>query len=228
LEFFLFIAFAAVVVGLIWLSRHQANMRRVELGNWATARGLSFSPDHDASIDNRYPSFSCLAQGDGRYAYNIMQGDDRGRPVLAFDYHYATHSTDSKGHRTTYHHQFSAVIVSTGLPLKPLSIQTENLFHKIGAFFGFEDINFESAEFSRTFRVTSPDRRWAFDVLPQDTMEFLLAAPRFALGMGDRSVIAYRGGVFSTADFESALDVIAGLLDRIPQGVLDELKGACE
>ena len=219
------IAVVAIVIGLVLWGQQVAAKRRMELRNWAAAHGLSFSGASDHSMESAYPFFSCLTRGNNRYAYNVIQGDYQGRPVCAFDYHYQTYSTTSKGHRQTHHHRFSAVILTTDVPLKPLLIRTETLFDKIGAFFGHEDINFESAEFSREFCVTSPDRRWAFDVLNQPSMEFLLAAPRFTLEFGGLFAMAYRNGAFSILDYQAALDVIVGLIGRIPKTVLDELKG---
>ena len=219
------IAVGTVIIGLIVLNCYQTRQRRLELSNWAATHGLDFRQASDSTIDDRYPNFPCLHKGDDRYAYNIMDGPSKAGTICAFDYHYETSSADSKGNRTTTNHYFSAVIVNTDVPLKPLSIRNETLFDKIGTFFGFEDINFESAEFSRQFRVMSPDRRWAFDVLTQQSMEFLLASPRFALEFYDGSVIAHRDRVFSPNDFDAALEVITGLLDRIPATVLNELKG---
>ena len=40
---------------------------------------------------------------------------------------------------------------------------------------GQSHITFESAEFSRAFRVRASDKKFAFDVCHPDTMEFLLA-----------------------------------------------------
>ena len=222
---FIIVVFVVLIICLAVISGLQAKKRRDALQQWAATRGLSFSADSDSSIDNRYPKFSCLQEGDDRYAYNIMQGTIAGRSILAFDYHYETHSTDSKGNRETDDEEFSAVIVRPGLPLRPLSIRGETFFDKVGAFMGFEDINFESAEFNRQFFVKSPDRHWAFDVLNQQSMEFLLASPRFTLEMDDACVIAYHSKTFTTGDFESALNLIGGLLDRIPQSVLQDLKG---
>ncbi|MEN6406831.1 MAG: hypothetical protein ABFC77_10195 [Thermoguttaceae bacterium] len=224
MQAFFFIAVAAVILVVVICGQIQAAKRKKELCLWAARLGMSFSETRDSSFDDRYP-FSCLTKGDDRYAQNICRGRLHDRDATTFDYHYETHSTDGKGHRTTYHHWFSAVMFSTQWSLKPLSIRTENLFDKIGAFFGLEDINFESAEFSREFCVASPDRRWAFDVLHQETMEFLLASPRFTLEMGGPHVIAYRENTFSVADFEAAANLLAGLLDRIPKTVLEEAKG---
>jgi hypothetical protein len=218
------VVFILVMIGLGVWSHIQAQRRRRELAAWATRRGLSFNPGTDESFDYRYGAFSCLARGSDRYAYNVMTGTENGRPVRAFDYHYKTHTQTSKG-RQTHHHHFSAVIVDAGLPLKPLVIRAETIFDKIGEFLGMDDIDFESSEFSRRFCVKSPDRRWAFDVLHQKAMEFLLQSPSFNLDLGGTSVIAYRGGLFPTGDFEGALSAAQGLLDLLPESVVKELRG---
>jgi hypothetical protein len=228
LHVIIIIIFVTLIIFLVALSAMQAKKRRDELQRWAATRGLSFSADSDSSIDDRFPNFPCLREGDDRHAFNVMQGAIGKRSILAFDYHYETHSTDSKGHRTTHSHEFSAVIVRPGVPLRPLSIRGETFFDKVGAFMGFEDINFESAEFNRRFYVKSPDRRWAFDVLHQDTMEFLLEAPRFSLEMDESCVIAYRDSEYAPGDFEAALGVLEGILDRIPASILQDLKGTNE
>jgi len=225
---FIVILIIAVIgfIGFTLLSYYFAEKRREQLSRWAASRGLSFDAAKDSSMEDRYPGFACLREGDDRYAYDIMQGADQKqtRSICAFDYHYETYSTDSKGNRQTHHYHFSAIVVDTGLPLRPLSIRSETFFDKIGEFLGHEDINLESAEFNRRFHVTSPDRRWAFDVLPQPTMEFLLESPRFALEIQNGCVLAYTKSTFSADEFESALGVVCGFLDRIPPSVLNELK----
>jgi hypothetical protein len=222
--FLFFILAAAVIVVLAILGHQQAKKRRMALEAWAASRGLSFDPSNDRQMDDRYPEFKCLRRGGNRYASNVMQGRAAERPVCAFDYHYETNSTDSKGNSTTEHHHFSAVIVETGLPLKPLLIRKEGFFDKVGEFLGFDDIDFESTEFSRQFYVKSPDRRWAFDVIHQETMEFLLASPRFSLEFQGSDAIAYRDRTFKPEDFEAALAVIEGVLQRLPESLVREMK----
>jgi hypothetical protein len=85
-------------------------------------------------------------------------------------------------------------------------------------------VEFESAEFNRQFHVSSPDRRWAFDFLPQATLEFLLDSPQFSLECQLCQVIAYRQTTFAPADFESAIAVIEGILARLPKSFLQELQ----
>lgn len=206
-------------------AHYQAEKRKKALSEWAQARRLSYRPDRDDSMDSRYPGFEFLSRGSNRYAYNILEGSHSKRPMRAFDYHYETHSTDSKGRRQTHHHHFSAVVVEADVPLRPLLIRGETFFDKVGEFMGFDDIDFELAEFSRRFHVKSPDRRWAFDVLHQQAMEFLLQSPVFTLQFHDRHVAAYRNSVFSTEHIEAAVSVVNGLLDRIPGSVRREREG---
>ncbi|MBN1477217.1 hypothetical protein JXA47_10725 [Candidatus Sumerlaeota bacterium] len=199
--------------------------RRQALSAWAASTGLRFRPVKDRSIDNRFPAFSCLRSGSNRYAQNLMEGDWSGRWLLAFDYHCETHSRDSKGRRQTHHHHFSCAIIGSDVPLEPLRIRPEGFFDRLTEFFGFDDIDFESAEFSRRFHVKAPDRRWAFDVLHQRTMEFLLEMPRFTIQFDRACVLVHRATRFSPDDFGVAADVASGILDRLPEYVVRQQRG---
>lgn len=221
----LFVLFAIVIIGLAILSAMQAAKRRKALEKFAHEKGLSFNAGNDHAMESLY-SFSILKTGSRRYAYNVMEGAWNNRRISAFDYHYETYSTDSKGRRTTHHHYFSAVVVNACLSLKPLFIRKENFFDKIGEFFGYDDIDFESAEFSKKFCVKSPDKKWAYDVLHQETMEFLLQSPRFTLDFQGCHIIAYWGSTFGVKDFEAAFQVVDGIISRLPRSLIEELKGA--
>jgi len=226
--FFVLIIIAAIGAAIgfaIWNSRMK-DKRHKELAGWAQANGLKFLPDKDHSVWMRYQPFKCLQRGEDRYAYNIMVGTSGTRVMSAFDYHYETHSSDSKGNRQTHHHYLSALVVDAGLPLKPLFIRPEGLLDKVTEFVGIEDIDFESAEFSQKFFVKSPDRRWAYDVLHQKTMELMLAYPRFHIDFQGSQVMAYYDNkTFTLGEFGSALKVVTGILDYLPESVVRELKG---
>lgn len=161
----LVVLFLLIVIALaVWQACARAK-RRQALKEWAESNGLRFSPQKDWTVEQRFPEFKRLQEGSNRYAYNIMQGGWSGRAFLGFDCHYETRTMDSKGRRQTQHHYFSAVILESDLPLKPLFIRPEGFFDKVTEFFGFDDIDFESAEFSRKFYVKAEDRRWAYDVI---------------------------------------------------------------
>lgn len=220
----LFIAGIIILIVAIGIVGHlMALKRRKELMAWAHAHGLRFTPGRDASVDERFPGFACLRRGSNRFAFNISEGNIDNRHIRAFDYHYETHSTDSKGRRKTHHHYFSAVIINTSLLLKPLFIRPENMFDKLTEFFGFDDIDFESAEFSRAFFVKSPDRRWAYDVIQQATMEFLLSSPRYTIEFDRSYILACRSSRFTPVEFDAALDVAIGIVDRFPSSLVKEI-----
>ncbi len=226
--FFFLIIIAAIgaAVGLAIWGQKVKEKRRKELAGWAQANGLRFHPEKDHSLWMRYQPFKCLQRGDNRYAYNIMVGTSGNLVMSAFDYHYETHSTNSKGQRQTHHHHFSAIVVDSGLPLKPLFIRPEGFFDKMTEFVGFDDIDFESAEFSQKFYVKAPDRRWAYDVLHQKTMELMLAYPRFHIEFQGSQVMAYHDNkTFTLGEFGCALKVVTGILDYLPESVVRELKG---
>lgn len=223
----IFVVIALIVIAGVIYSWLQTKKRREAMAAWAAQNGLSYSPGHDGSFQHSFPEFSLLKSGEGdRYAYNIMAGTYRKRELRAFDYHYITTSTDDKGNRTTHHHNFSAIIVGAELPLKPLNIRPEGFFDKIGAAFGFEDINFESAEFSRKYKVTAPDRKWAYDILHQRAIEFLLAQPKFSLAFGNRNLVMFwTAGCWEPAQFELAANTVGQLLDLIPVYVREQQQG---
>jgi hypothetical protein len=214
--FILLIVLASI--GLLVPVMVNAWRRSQTLVEWAFAHGLEFDSAHDNGFGNRYPHFACLGKGQDEYAYNVMQGRMGNYPFCAFDYH------GRSGGDEAAHCDFSAVIVTTNLLLKPLLIRHASVFDRVAAAVGFETVQFELAEFNRQFCVTSPDRRWAFDVLPQTTMEFLMNSPKFILEFQLCQIIAYRGSRFRPADFESAFKVIEGILRRLPASLVQELK----
>ena len=211
---FIVIIVILVIAGIAY-AYYAAAQRRKELIAWAHSHGMSFNPSKDHGFDDRHSNFKCLRRGHSRYAYNIMEGRWGEMPIMAFDYHYATGSGKNRSD-----HYFSAVIITSGIPLKPLYIRREGFFDKLTEFFGFDDIDFESAEFSRKFYVKSSDKRWAYDVIHQRMMEYLMAAPDFGIQFDLMHIIAWRGRKFKPADFEAAAGLISGILDRLPEYLL--------
>ncbi len=211
-----------VVVFAVWViiyNIYASGQRRKELSAWALSKGLFFSPEKNNSLDYQYINFHCLQEGYDRYAHNVMQGTLAGRQFIGCDYHYTTGSGKSSND-----HHFSLVIVNSPIFLKPLLIRPENLLDKITACVGFNDINFESAEFSKKFYVNSTDKKWAYDIIHPQMMEFLLASPVFSIQFDSLSAIVYRNCKFSPADFDAAVDLINGIFDRIPDYVIQSNK----
>jgi hypothetical protein len=172
---FLFVLIVAVVVALAIHAAKQAKKRRQAMAALAAELGLHYTAEHDDRMDERYPFLANLGQGSNRYAFNVISGNYRDHDIHLFDYHYETHSTDSKGNRKTHHHYFSFFIMIVDASFPELTITREGFFSKIAQFVGYDDIDFESAEFSRRFCVRCRDKKFAYDICHARMMEYLLA-----------------------------------------------------
>ena len=91
------------------------------------------------------------------------------------------------------------------------------MFDKVAAAFGWDDIDFESAEFSRKFHVKTEDRRWAYDVLPQSTIEYLLDSPQYEIHMDNQNLAVRAKSRFEPWEFKKALEIGETILDGIPE-----------
>jgi hypothetical protein len=213
---FIFILFVVlIIVGAIY-SAIAARKRREELFELAARLGLEFRAGEDYELAERFNFLDKLAQGSNRYAFNVLSGSYRQNQVLAFDYHYETHSTDSKGNRQTHHHYFSFFILLLPVSFPELKITREGVFSKIAQALGYEDIDFESAEFSRTFCVRSKDRKFAYDVCNAQMMEYLLANHDLSLEIEGSALALAFDSRLSTAEIEANLQRLLEIRLRLP------------
>lgn len=102
----IFILFIVIVIAAAIYGALTAKKRREELSVLAARMGLSFNPEDNRALAAGLGFLDQLAQGSNRYAFNVLSGRYCENEVLVFDYHYETHSTDSKGNRQTNHHCF--------------------------------------------------------------------------------------------------------------------------
>jgi hypothetical protein len=212
-----FVLFIAIVIAAAIYASIAARKRREEMFALASRLGLSFSAEKDYALATRFGFLDKLAQGSNRYAFNVLSGDHHGHPVLVFDYHYETHSTDSKGHRQTHHHYFSFFILLLLRSFPELRITREGMLSKIAQAFGYDDIDFESAEFSRAFCVRSKDKRFAYDVCNVQLMEYLLANRDLSLEIETNALALAFDSRLSAAQIEFNLQRLLDVRARLPE-----------
>src|SRR6516164_9647286 len=82
----------AAIYGMI-----QARKRMEGLNELALRLGLNFSAAEDYGLAERYGFLKQLAQGEDRYARNVLSGIYQQNQVLVFDYHYATYHAHQNG-----------------------------------------------------------------------------------------------------------------------------------
>lgn len=187
----------------------------------AAELGFRFWPERDTSHDEEYSHFEIFRQGRRRAAYNRMYGEIKiaGLTYLVKmgDFKYIVPSNDSS---STY--RFSYVIFHPpfyGVP--DLLIREEGVLDKLASVIGFDDINFESSEFSRKFLVKSPDKRFAFDIVHPRMMEFLLQRPAPMVDIErDRVCIIDGEQVWSAAKFRHTLRWAESFFELWPEHVI--------
>jgi hypothetical protein len=213
----IFIAFIALIIVLAVYSAVAAKKRREALANLAARLGLNFNPSNDSLLAQRFGFLNKLAQGSNRYAFNVLSGQYRGQEVLVFDYHYETQSSDGKGRTTTTDYYFSFFILNLPASFPELTIVREGLLSKIAQAFGYADIDFESAEFSKAFCVRSKDKKFAYDVCNAQMIEYLLANRDLSLEI-ERSALALGfDKQLSAPEIEADLQRLLEIRSRLPE-----------
>jgi hypothetical protein len=204
------------------MAKKRAEERRQHLAAFGAEYGLRFSPEPCGGMEDELPGFGLFQSGSNRYAQNFLTGRWQEHGLTVFDYHYQVTSGSGKNRRTT-HYYYTVLLLQPDFPLRPLQIRPEGLWDRLTSMFGWDDIDFESAEFSRRFHVSAPDRRWAYDVITPRTMEFLLAeSENWALQMDDTQLMVPLRGWCGSARILEGLAVGTGLLERIPRFAREE------
>ncbi len=222
------VAVLAIAV-LVYLSHLAAKRRREALAALAAELGWRFDPSRDRSHDDEYAHFEIFRHGHSRAAYNTLAGEleiyRRTCTAKMGDFTYKI--TTSTGKSTQTHtYRFSYLIVHlpfAGVP--DLLIRREGMFDKLAGAFGFDDIDFESAEFSKRFHVKSPDKKFAYDVLHPRMMEFFLAddSPAVDIEFG-RCCLSDGRHRWSGDEFHATLDWVARFIDLWPDHVTAQLE----
>ncbi|HUX00118.1 MAG: hypothetical protein WBD63_02880 [Phycisphaerae bacterium] len=171
---FIALAAAVIVFGIL-----KARQRREAMARLAAELGFEFYPDDPWGIAERYAMFELFGRGHSRKASNILCGELDGRAVVAFDYKY---TTGSGKNQSTHHYQ--GVVLGLPIMAAGLRMRGETVFDRLASWVGWDDIDFESDEFSRRYHVRSEDRRFAYDIFHARLIEHLLACGDPSTGSG--------------------------------------------
>jgi len=212
----IFTLFVLAIIVLGYRSLPRGKGRRETFQAMARQLGFRYT-DRDCGIPDRYRFLDALDKGENRYAFNVLEGRCGGYPVQAFDYHYETHSTDSDGDRQTHHHYFSFFVLQQEQRFPELRIYPEGFFSKLGQMLGFDDIDFESVEFSQAFCVRSTYKKFAYDICHTQMMEYLLAHRELSIEIEGRCVAMGFSGRLDVADIPGRLAQLVEVRNLFPE-----------
>ncbi len=219
----------ALVITAAIFGHIAAKKRREALAALADSLGWSYDPDHTTAGTAPLEHFDMFNRGRSRRAYNTLWGtldtDGIDCSAQAGDYRYKVTRGSGKNRRT-HTYRFSYLIFRLpfrGVP--DLTIRREGLFDKISGAFGFDDIDFESAEFSKKYYVQSSDRRFAYDLIHPRMMEFLLRVHPPRIDFSGGYVLLTDGkSTWQAEQFERRLAFAREFLELWPAHLADSLQ----
>ncbi|MED5329946.1 MAG: hypothetical protein VX916_01500 [Planctomycetota bacterium] len=215
LEIVLIILGVGLLGGLAWFAWKMEQKKREAFAAWAQSHGWTYDWNQNRDIAQRYAFLDRLQSGANRYAVHCLAGEWRGHPAEAFTFHFETYSHGKHG-RTTHHHYFAVVLFHLEQSFPELCIHPEGLFAKFGQMLGFDDIDFESVEFSKAFSVRSEDKKLAYDFCHTGMMEHLLQHPKTALELEGSVLALYDKRSLKPDDIEHRLDQLHQVRTLIP------------
>jgi len=177
--FLIFLGVIALVIAIGVLKYKMEAKRREELATLAMQGGWVFSPAKDYGI-GRLCDFDIFNRGEDRCAFNTITGKvEYGAYHCELDmgdFRYTVRTRTSKGHTSKTTYKFSYLVIRLPFRHTPqVRIRHEGILDKIAQAAGLEDIDFESAEFSDKYCVTSRDKLFTYHLLHPRAMEYFLA-----------------------------------------------------
>ncbi|MFT3788988.1 MAG: hypothetical protein QM770_22915 [Tepidisphaeraceae bacterium] len=219
-----------IVVGGIYAAKKERE--RIEaLKALAQRLGFTFEQS-DAGEWSRHPHFSTFTRGHSKRSYNTLRGtvsvqDGISFSVVAGDYTYKTEEGSGKDRRTVTHNLSYFIIRPAIAFTQQLQFRREGLFDKIAGAIGFEDIDFESNEFSKKYLVKCDDKKFAYDLFDPRMIQWLLDQPpptSLISAMGEILVGLYgASGRWKPEQFELALNWTRDFLSRWPHHLVSRL-----
>jgi len=226
--FVLFGLFAVVAVVAGWFSWKADQERLRALEALATDLGLRFDPHPDSTHDDDYAQFEIFRRGHSRVARNTMRGElelfGRACRVCCGDFRYKVTTSNGKS-SSTHTYNFSYLIVHPPWNTPPLLVRPEGVFDKLKGAFGFDDIDFESDEFSRKYFVKSSDKRFAYDVLHPRMIEFLLHTKPLMLDIEAGALCVSDGSRrWDPAGFRQQIEFVRKFCELWPRHLVKDLE----
>ncbi len=131
---------------------------------------------------------------------------------MIFDYHYKTGSG-----KNTHHYNFSFFIMKLKMVFPELKITKESFLSKIGQALGFDDIDFESHEFSKQFCVRSKNKKFAYDVCNAKMIDYLLDNKDLSIEIENNALAIAFNRNLNAEQIEHNIDRLIKIRSLIPE-----------
>jgi hypothetical protein len=186
----LFVAGMLAVVGTIAYVSYRAEKKRTEeLKQVAADLGFDFAPEGDAVFLQRLSNFHLFAQGHSKKLWNLLRGTSDNLEVAVFDYRYVTGG--GKHSHTWKHSVICFQFEGRGVPA--FALRPENVFHKIGSWLGYQDIDFDSHPvFSKSYLLRGEDEDAIRKLFTTAVLEYYESQPGLSAEGSGNTLLHYR------------------------------------
>lgn len=163
----------AIVLTLVMKSVNQK--RDAEIRSFAQRIGFRYLGTDRTGLEANLVDFYPFGRGAGQRVRNRLSGRRGTIDFELFDFLFEQAGFSHDGDRDTM--EVSVVVATAPVSLPHVTFTPETFFLRVGKAAGLQDIDFESDEFNRKYRVAAEDRRGAFDLLHPQMIDYLLKHP---------------------------------------------------
>lgn len=208
---------AGLVAGAYFLfAKVRAHRHSQEVRAFAQQHGWEYAA-HPPGITTSLSGFP-LGVGSNRRVDDCIAGTYGGVPCTHFTYRFEHSFGDDKA----VEQAFTLTVGTLDVRVATLDLIPEGAASRVLGAISGADIDLESAEFNRTWKLRSEDKRFAVDVVDPRMMEHLLRhrLPGVAVRIDRDYVIAWSAGIAPLDDLASRLNLVTGIASRIPAHVV--------
>jgi hypothetical protein len=210
-----------LLAGGYWVWDSSAEERHIRaMAKFARVNKWDFSAETPAfrRVLGSFP----FDQGENQRDVASISGVFNKKRCWSFTREYEIGTSDNKKHTE----RWQVALVEIEYPLRTVDILPDDLLAKFSKSLGGQDIDFESADFNRKWRVMAHDLKYAHDIVHPRMMERLLRddADGLAIRIEGPAVLCWQWNRHGPGDLARRLGVLTSIARLIPEFVLREFE----
>lgn len=186
-----------VIATVLWLFLRHQKERTAQFKQISDRMGFLFYPKGDDAFLENLAGLHLFSQGHSKKVNNLLHGvsgqlgaTDQVE-VGIFAYRYVT----GGGQHSRAVRQTVIAFRSPQLHLPEIALRPQNLFHRIGGVFGYQDIDFDAhPKFSKKYLLRGNDEQKIREVFTHELLAFFETEEGISVEAGGDQLIFYRGG----------------------------------
>ncbi|MBA0046477.1 DUF3137 domain-containing protein [Mycobacterium sp. NPDC050853] len=209
------VVIALVFAAIYFISDRMRKKRIARLESYAEAHGWMYAADDSSLLG--LSDGAPFGRGDRRTAQDAFNGTIDGHEFASFQYSYQE-TSGSGDDRTTTTYEFMVTCIVTPPSSYRLEIGPEGMLSGFFGALGFSDLELESDEFNKKFKIKASPERFAYDVLNPRTMERMLADQRYSqpLRFENGRLLTWRTGRLDELKISGDVKYLIDTLEPVP------------